>query len=131
MQATRRRDTPKELAIRRVLFARGLRYRVDTPPLPHLRRRADLVFRGVSVAVYVHGCFWHRCPKHGTLPKTNSDWWVAKLEANRQRDLDTRERLESAGWAVVEIWEHEDAEQAADRIARLVAVRTGQPDQAT
>lgn len=131
MQAMRRRDTVQEVAVRRSLFARGLRYRVDARPLPNLRRRADVVFRAAKVAVYVHGCFWHRCPEHGTLPKSSAEWWLEKLEANRRRDLDTRERLEEAGWTVVEVWEHEDAETAAERIARLVAARVVQPDQAT
>jgi DNA mismatch endonuclease (patch repair protein) len=97
-----------------------------------LRRRADVVFTAAKVAVYVHGCFWHRCPEHGTLPKASAEWWLEKLEANRRRDLDTRERLEDAGWTVVEVWEHEDAELAAERIARLVgAAGCVQPDQAT
>src|SRR5688572_25854153 len=76
MAATRQRDTPKELALRRALFRQGLRYRVDARPVPDTRRRADIVFRRSKVAVYVHGCFWHRCPLHGTTPKSNSDWWL-------------------------------------------------------
>lgn len=71
-----------------------------------MRRRADILFRCSKVAVYVHGCFWHRYPLHGTTPKANGDRWLARLEAIRIRDLDTRERLESAGLAVVEVWEH-------------------------
>lgn len=132
MQRTRQRDTPQELAVRRALFARGLRYRVNARPIPELRRRADVVFSSARVAVYVHGCFWHRCPLHGTLPRANGAWWLAKLEANRERDLDTRQRLESSGWCVVEVWEHDDPTDAADRIADLVASRRRrQPDQAT
>src|SRR5579875_2994608 len=62
MQLQRTRDTAPELAIRRLLHARGLRYRVDVSPLPGLRRRADIVFGPAKVAVFVDGCFWHGCP---------------------------------------------------------------------
>jgi DNA mismatch endonuclease (patch repair protein) len=120
MQATRRRDTPQELAVRRALHARGLRYRVDSPPVPGTRRRADVVFTRARVAVYVHGCFWHSCPMHATRPRTNADWWSAKLDGNRRRDDDTRLYLEELGWRVLEIWEHEDPDAAADRVAGLV-----------
>ena len=98
MQVQRTRDTAPELALRRLLHAAGLRYRVDRPPLPGLRRRADLVFGPARVAVYVDGCFWHGCPQHGTRPKANTDWWDAKLAGNRARDADTDRRLTDAGW---------------------------------
>lgn len=127
MTATRRRDTPKELAVRRALHARGFRYRVDRAPIVGLRSRADLVFSGARVAVYVHGCFWHRCAVHGTTPKANRAWWLEKLEANRRRDDATREQLERAGWAVEVIWEHEDVDDAVERVALLIHSRTTTP----
>jgi DNA mismatch endonuclease (patch repair protein) len=120
MRRQRRRDTAAELAVRREVWRRGLRYRVDARPLRELRRRADLVFSRARVAVYIDGCFWHRCPEHGTLPKSNHDWWREKLEANVRRDRDTDERLRAAGWSVVRVWEHEDAVGAADRIEASV-----------
>src|SRR5437867_3896947 len=70
MQATPRRDTPQELALRSALHRLGLRFRVDWP-LPDTRRRADLAFLNARVAVFVDGCFWHGCPTHGTWPKAN------------------------------------------------------------
>jgi DNA mismatch endonuclease, patch repair protein len=120
MKATRRRDTAAELAIRRALHSRGLRYRVDREVLPGVRRRADIVFVGAKVAVFVDGCFWHCCPIHQTFPRANRKWWAAKLQANRHRDADTNRRLQEAGWRVVRIWEHESAGPAAARIANLV-----------
>jgi DNA mismatch endonuclease (patch repair protein) len=120
MQSTRRRDTPQEMALRRALHGRGLRYRVDTPPVPSLRRRADVVFARARVAVFVHGCFWHSCPQHATSPKANADWWRSKLDANRRRDEDTRRQLEDLGWRVIEVWAHEDSLTAADRVAAMV-----------
>lgn len=111
-----RRDTGPEIELRRVLHARGLRYRVDVAPEPTMRGRADVVFRSARVAVYVDGCFWHSCPEHGVLPKGNREWWRTKLEATVQRDRDTEVSLRDFGWTVVRVWEHEDPQQAADRI---------------
>jgi DNA mismatch endonuclease (patch repair protein) len=109
-----RRDTTPELALRRELHRRGHRYWVDKAPLPGLRRRADLVFPRRRVAVYVDGCFWHRCPLHATAPKSNAQWWADKLAANIARDRDTDTRLREAGWRVLRFWEHEDPLAAAD-----------------
>lgn len=123
----RRRDTKPELALRRLLHAAGLRYRVDRAPLPGLRRRADVVFTRAHVAVYVDGCFWHSCPVHATHPRNNAQWWADKLAANVARDRDTDRRLEEAGWTVVRIWEHEDPAVAAEKVLR--AVRAGEADE--
>ncbi|WP_420752095.1 very short patch repair endonuclease [Rhodococcus sp. O3] len=116
MSRQRRRDTAPEVALRRELHRRGLRFFVDRAPLAGLRRRADLVFPRRRLAVYVDGCFWHRCPVHATDPKNNSEWWAAKLAGNVARDRDTDARLAAAGWTVVRIWEHEDPLVAADRV---------------
>ncbi len=123
-RAQRRRDTAPELALRRLLHARGLRYRVDTAPLPGVRRRADVVFTRARVAVFVDGCFWHSCPVHATHPKANADWWRTKLEATVCRDRDTDATLAAAGWCVVRVWEHEPALETADRVAEAYSSRT-------
>jgi len=75
------------------------------------------------VAVFVDGCFWHGCPEHASWPKSNADFWRGKIETNRSRDADTDQRLNALGWKTVRIWEHEDAREAADRIAELVDAR--------
>ena len=123
LSRTRRRDTAPERALRRSLHRRGLRFRIEKPVLPSVRRRVDVVFGPARVAVFVDGCFWHGCPEHVTWPKSNPDFWRAKIETNRMRDRDTDERLQAIGWRVVRIWEHEDPEDAADRIERLVRSR--------
>jgi DNA mismatch endonuclease (patch repair protein) len=115
MQRTRTRDTPGEVALRKRLYERGLRYRIDHP-LPGLRRRGDIVFPRDRLAVFVDGCFWHACPEHASWPKQNGDWWREKILGNVARDRDTDRRLAEIGWAVVRIWEHEDSEDAADRV---------------
>jgi DNA mismatch endonuclease (patch repair protein) len=124
MQQQRTRDTAPELAVRRLLHAMGLRYRVDARPLPGLRRRADLVFGLARVAVFIDGCFWHGCPEHGNpSPASNGWYWPAKIAGNRERDQDTDRRLAAAGWAVIRAWAHEPAAEVAARIADLVAAR--------
>ncbi|WP_277609068.1 very short patch repair endonuclease [Rhodococcus sp. CH91] len=121
MSRQRRRDTVPEVALRRELHRRGRRFFVDKAPLPGMRRRADLVFPRHRVAVYVDGCFWHSCPQHATFPKNNAEWWAAKLAANVQRDRDTDERLQTAGWTVVRVWEHEDPITAATRVEAVLS----------
>lgn len=120
MQGNRRRDTKPEMAVRRAVHALGLRYRVDARPLPDLNRRADLVFARAKVAVFVDGCYWHGCPEHGTTAKTNATYWGPKIRRNHDRDGETDRLLREAGWVSVRIWEHEDAHEAARRIASAV-----------
>lgn len=120
MVGQRRRDTAPELAIRRLLHARGLRYRVDVL-LPGMRRWADILFGPSRIAVFVDGCFWHGCPEHGTQPKNNAAWWSAKIAGNIARDRDTDRRLAEAGWTVIRVWEHEQPEVAAKKVASTVA----------
>ena len=121
MQRQPRRDTSTELALRRLLHARGLRYRLDVRPERAVGRRADLVFSGARVAVFVDGCYWHACPRHCSWPRANAEWWRDKLEGNAARDRDTDARLTKAGWTVVRVWEHDDPREAAERVA--IAVR--------
>ena len=115
-----RRDTTPEMAIRREIHRRGLRYRVDAPLPGMARRRADILFTRAKVAVFVDGCFWHGCPIHGTQPKNNGSWWHTKLEGNQARDRDTNARLQAEGWTVLRFWEHEDFFEAADAIEDAV-----------
>ena len=120
MLANRRRDTKPEMAVRRAVHALGMRYRVDARPLPDLNRRADLVFSGPKVAVFVDGCYWHGCPIHGHTPSTNPGYWVPKLRRNQERDAETNARLAAAGWTVVRVWEHEDLAVAVSKIELAV-----------
>ncbi|MEU1985176.1 very short patch repair endonuclease [Nocardia sp. NPDC019395] len=116
MSRQRRAHTEPELALRRELHRRGIRYFVDRAPIRGQRRRADLVFPRRRVAVYVDGCFWHRCPDHATDPKNNADWWAEKLAGNVARDRATDAALVAAGWQVIRVWEHEDPVCAADKV---------------
>lgn len=84
---------------------------------------ADLVFAGPRLAVFVDGCFWHGCPEHFKLPRTNPGYWGPKIERNRARDAEANEALGLAGWTVVRVWEHEDMASVAKRLVRLVQSR--------
>jgi DNA mismatch endonuclease (patch repair protein) len=114
------RDTGPEMALRRELFARGLRYRVHYTVAGLGRRRVDIAFTRKRLAVMVDGCFWHGCPEHLRLAGQNAEWWAWKVAVNRDRDEDTDRRLEALGWSVVRVWEHEAAVEAADRIHQLL-----------
>ncbi len=116
MVANRRRDTTPEVALRRELHRRGLRFRVDHSPIEGLRCRIDVVFVRSRLAIFVDGCFWHRCPDHGNVPRANTDYWTAKLTLNTERDKRNNRALEEAGWTVLRVWEHEDPKAAADRV---------------
>jgi DNA mismatch endonuclease (patch repair protein) len=126
MGAQSRRDTKPEIAIRRRLHAQGLRYRVDFRLDPRVRSRADIVFTRQRLAIFVDGCFWHRCPLHGTLPRANAEWWMVKLEANVERDARVTATLLAAGWRVLRIWEHEPPEEAVSRIKQALQESEGE-----
>lgn len=108
-----RAATTPEVALRRELHRRGLRFRVNYAPLPG---RPDVAFTRAKMAVFVDGCFWHRCPQHGTLPRNNREWWRVKLDRNVARDRAKDAALAALGWVVVHVWEHETPAAAADRI---------------
>jgi DNA mismatch endonuclease (patch repair protein) len=89
-----------------------------------VRTRADLVFVRARIAIYVDGCFWHGCPKHGSMPKSNTDFWRAKIARNQQRDQEIGRLLEEQGWTVIRLWEHESAQAGADRVEACLAANS-------
>ncbi|WP_307293687.1 very short patch repair endonuclease [Microbacterium natoriense] len=122
MQANRRRDTKPERAIRSLLHAEGFRYRCDLRiDLAAGRVRPDIVFTRRRIAVFVDGCFWHCCPVHGAPPRVNTSYWAPKLQRNVERDARNTRMLETEGWTVIRIWEHEDPQVAAFRIGAAVS----------
>lgn len=123
MQAAKPKDTAPEKAIRSTLHKLGLRYSIDAKPIKELNRRADILFRSLKIAVFVDGCFWHGCPIHGTQAKANAEFWHAKISRNQERDAQTTEYLEKAGWEVIRVWEHEDPLLASKKIVDIVRMR--------
>lgn len=120
MKRMGRKDTAPELALRKALTARGLRYRLHRRDLPGT---PDIAFISARVAVFVDGCFWHACPDHGVMPKANRQWWQAKLDANRVRDARKDQALTDADWLAVHVWEHEDPDAVAEQLRALVESR--------
>ena len=118
MKGNRKRDTKPEIALRAALHRGGLRFRKDFPLRPDTGRliRADVVFPRRRVAVFVDGCFWHDCPEHGTRPRVNEGYWRPKLCRNVERDRETDDRLQRAGWLVVRVWEHEEVSDVVVQI---------------
>ncbi len=127
MRGNRRRATKPELALRRELHARGARYRVDYPiKLPARRQvRVDVAFTRQRLAVFVDGCFWHRCPLHCPYaPQANRTYWAAKLARNVTCDAEGDAALRSMGWEPHRIWERENPADAADEIGRRLRDRS-------
>ncbi|HEV3321928.1 MAG TPA: very short patch repair endonuclease [Solirubrobacteraceae bacterium] len=124
MRSNRRADTRPELVLRSALHRLGLRFRKDYRlKAEDLILRPDVAFTRARVAVFVDGCFWHRCPVHGSEPKSNAGYWLPKLDANVARDRRADQALARIGWHVVRVWEHEPVGEAASRIHRLVLGR--------
>ena len=121
-KGNRRTGTKPEMRLRSALHRRGLRFRKDFPIGVEGRRaiRPDIVFTKAKVAVFVDGCFWHGCPDHQRVPKTNVDYWVPKLRRNIDRDREAHYALRTDGWRTIRVWEHENPEDAAELIGRVV-----------
>lgn len=130
-KGNRRANTKPEVRLRSILHRRGLRFRKDhLVRLDGLTVRPDVVFTRARVAVFVDGCFWHGCPEHQRVPKSNRDYWVPKLRSNVERDRRVSAALSESGWRVERFWEHEDLEHAARRVEQVVELsrrRLGQP----
>ena len=106
MRAVGRANTKPEIAVRRSLHALGLRFRLQRKDLPGT---PDVVLPKYRIAVFVHGCFWHRhegCPK-ATIPKTRAEFWAIKFRQNADRDRRNVDRLSEEGWSILTIWECE------------------------
>lgn len=82
--------------------------------------KPDFTFREARLVVFVDGCFWHRCPKHSTLPSNNREFWLHKLESNQARDRLVTRSLRAKGWRVLRIWEHELSRKNSARCLRRI-----------
>ncbi len=125
MQANRGRNTQLELALGSALHRRGLRFWKHRRPIPGLRCEADFVFPRLMLAIFVNGCFWHGCPEHATWPAANGDFWRAKIEGTRARDIRTDKMLIESGWTVVRLWEHQPIEDMAEAVDAIVCQARG------
>jgi DNA mismatch endonuclease (patch repair protein) len=117
MRAVKGSGTSAELAVRRIVWACGGRYRLNRADLPG---RPDIVLPGRRLAIFVHGCFWHGhdCARGARVPKANRDYWLAKVARNRARDAAVQAQLVEAGWRAEVVWECQtrDADGLAQRV---------------
>ncbi len=121
MRAVKGKDTAPELAVRRLLHARGYRYRLHRRDLPG---NPDLTFPARRKVIFIHGCFWHGhdCKRGARTPKTNTDYWAAKIARNVARDRRCLDDLAREGWQACVVWECEiaDAEALIGRLSRFL-----------
>ena len=103
MSRIKSKNTKPEIRLRKALWKKGLRYRIHY----NLPGKPDIVFVSGRVAVFVDGCFWHGCPEHSTMPKTNPKFWENKIKGNIARDERVTRELFAKGWLVMRFWEHE------------------------
>jgi len=104
MARIRSKETGPEIALRKVLWAAGLRGYRKNPG--NVLGKPDVCWKGRKVAVFVDSCFWHRCPAHYVAPKTNAPFWEAKTRRNRERDREVSGKLRERGWLVIRLWTH-------------------------
>ncbi|MDE5573041.1 MAG: very short patch repair endonuclease [Muribaculaceae bacterium] len=104
MSNVKSKNTKPEIMVRKFLFSNGYRYRVNRKDLPG---KPDIVLPKYKTVVFINGCFWHGHPKckYATIPATNRDFWLAKINGNVERDKLTREKLSQLGWKVIDIWQ--------------------------
>ena len=102
MSHIRGKDTSIEIQTRSLMWNQGLRLRKHYGPF-----NIDIAFPSARVAVFIDSCFWHACPIHGSIPKTNTQFWEAKLHRNHNRDIKVTQTLKSQGWKVIRLWEHD------------------------
>lgn len=125
MRAVKGKNTTLEMSLRRALWSAGVRgWRLHSNKLPG---KPDLVFSTSRVVVFIDSCFWHGCALHLRMPKSNLDYWQAKIGRNKTRDLLNTKELRTLGWRVLRFWEHEireNAEKCVAKVERAIARRS-------
>jgi DNA mismatch endonuclease, patch repair protein len=104
MSRIRGKNTSPEIKIRKMLFSEGIRgYRIHY----NLPGKPDIVFIKKKIAIFIDGCFWHKCPVCFKEPETRKEFWIEKIDKNVERDLEINKLLKNMGWKVIRIWEHD------------------------
>jgi len=122
MSQIKGKNTKPEILVRKFLFSKGFRYRIN---VKSLQGSPDIVLKKYRTAIFINGCFWHghdHC-KYYVIPKTKTDWWVSKITSNKLRDKKNIDHLEKEGWNVIVIWE---CELKKDKIDLTLNNLTGQ-----
>ena len=115
MSRIRSKNTSPEMNLRKILWNKGYRYRIHYK----LPGKPDIVFVGKKVAVFIDGCFWHKCPKCYIAPKSNKKYWLPKIEYNVKKDEENNKTLKKIGWKVIRVWEHEIKKDLNKTVKRI------------
>ncbi len=117
MSKIRSKDTKIEIIFRKTLWKKGFRYSKNSDKY---FGKPDLVLLKYKAVIFLDSCFWHNCPKHGYLPKSNLKYWRKKIKRNKERDKEVSKHYKKMGWKIIRIWEHEfrkkDAETIIDKL---------------
>lgn len=120
MRAVRGKNTKMEIALRKELSKRRVRYRKN---VSDLLGKPDIAFLGKKVVVFLDSCFWHGCNRHCRLPKANKEYWTDKIAANQKRDKTISKKYKEMGWQVLRFWEHDlklAPQKAVSEILKLI-----------
>lgn len=122
MKANKKTDTKPEVAIRTRLHRMGFRFRKDCLIRTNGGNcRPDILFRSARLAIFIDGCFWHFCPDHGHMPRSNKQYWEQKLNRNKCRDIKNTSWLKEHGWHVIRLWEHVPTQEAVQIITQKLS----------
>jgi DNA mismatch endonuclease (patch repair protein) len=122
MSRIKGKDTKPEILVRKFLFAKGFRYKLHDKTLPS---KPDIVLPKYKTVVFIHGCFWHghdEC-RHFVIPKTRTEWWIAKINRNKQLDIENVSKLRKLGWKVIIIFECRLKPQHRNKTLSLLMAR--------
>ena len=118
MSRIKGKNTGPEVKLRKLLFAHGIRgYRVHYD----LSGKPDIVFVKKKLAIFIDGCFWHKCPVCFRVPETRKEFWMKKIQSNIDRDKKVNEQLKNDGWTVIRIWEHEIKKEPENAVKKIIS----------
>ena|ERR1035437_10943544 len=117
MSRIRGSNTKPEIALRKRLWKKGYRYRLKNRDIPG---NPDISFRTMKIAVFVDGCFWHKCPDHFVQPENNRSFWLEKILSNVKRDTKVNRILSDQGWTVLRFWEH-DIKKNISEVVKIIS----------
>jgi DNA mismatch endonuclease, patch repair protein len=117
MSRIRAKNTGPEVKLRKLLYANGARgYRIHYK----LSGKPDIVFTRKKIAIFIDGCFWHKCPVCFHAPETRKEFWMKKIQSNIDRDKKVDEKLKIDGWTVIRIWEHEVRKKPEHVVSKIL-----------
>ena len=117
MSAVKSKDTKMEIAFRKALWAKGFRYRKNSPKY---FGKPDIVLKKYKTVIFLDSCFWHGCRWHGSMPVSNRQFWENKIARNKKRDKTVNHEYKKKGWVIMRIWEHELKKNHKKVVSRIV-----------